>query len=187
VQLARASGVHPILVTASPKNHSLLLRLGATRCFDYNSPTVVADINAALEEGQWGKTLARAFDAVGSQTDPSSAQLMARCVADDAELVSVVVQKDPRFKMPFGAMNSDVTIHVTGMPRPITIPARRNDYTRAWGVFQWAVANYGKRFELPVVEIFNGTAEEALERRHALGSGGAGQGMGKLAIQHPLQ
>ncbi|KAL3444248.1 chaperonin 10-like protein [Aspergillus insuetus] len=186
VQLARASGVHRILVTASPKNHSLLLRLGATRCFDYNSPTVIADINAALEEGQWG-TLARALDAIGSQTDPSSAQLMARCVADDAELVSVVVQKDPRFKMPFGTMNLDVTIHVTGTPRPITIPARREDYKRAWEVFQWAVANYGKRFELPVVEIFNGTAGDVLERLHALGGGGAGQGMGKLAIQHPLQ
>jgi NADPH:quinone reductase-like Zn-dependent oxidoreductase len=186
VQLARASGVYPILVTASGKNHSLLLRLGATRCFDYNSPTVVAEIKAALEDGQWGK-LTRGFDAVGSQTNPSSAQLLAHCVADDADLVSVVVQRDPRFKMPFATTNSDVTIHVTGMPRPITIPARPHDHERAWRAFQWAVANYGKHFELPVVEIFNGTAEEALERLQALGGGGAGQGMGKLAIQHPLR
>ncbi|KAL3483134.1 chaperonin 10-like protein [Aspergillus germanicus] len=185
VQLARASGVYPILVTASPKNHSLLLRLGATRCFDYKSPTVVAEINAALEDGRWGK-LTRGFDAVGSQTNPSSAQLLARCVADDADLVSVVVQRDPRFKMPFATTNSDVTIHVTGMPQPITIPARPHDHERAWGALQWAVTNYGKHFELPVVEIFDGTAEEALERLHTLGSG-AGQGMGKLAIQHPLQ
>ncbi|CEL03917.1 hypothetical protein ASPCAL05054 [Aspergillus calidoustus] len=186
VQLARASGVHPILVTASPKNHALLLRLGATRCFDYKSPTIVAEINAALEDGRWGR-LARGFDAVGSQTDPSSAQLVAGCVADDAELASVVVQRDSRFKMPLATTNSDVTIHVTGAPGPITIPARRDDYKRAWGAFEWAVANYGKHFELPVVEIFNGTAEEALQRLQALGGGGAGQGMGKLAIQHPLQ
>ncbi|KAL3456406.1 chaperonin 10-like protein [Aspergillus heterothallicus] len=186
VQLARASGVHPILVTASPKNHSLLLGLGATRCFDYKSPTVVAEIKAALDDGRWGK-LTLGFDVVGSQTDPSSAQLLARCVANDAELVSVVVQRDPRFQMPLATTNSDVTIHVTGMPRPILIPARPRDHERAWGAFQWAVANYGKHFELPVVEIFNGTAEEALDRLQALGGGGAGQGMGKLAIQHPLQ
>ncbi|PYH72664.1 zinc-binding alcohol dehydrogenase family protein [Aspergillus vadensis CBS 113365] len=185
VQLARASGIHPILVTASPKNHPLLLRLGATCCFDYKSPNVVSEIAASLEDGQWGK-LRRGFDAVGSQTDPSSAELLARCVAaDDAQLVSVVVQRDPRFRMPFATTNSDVTIRVTGTPGPITIPARRDDYKRAWGVFQWAVEHYGKHFELPEVDVFSGSAEEALERLQVLG--GAGQGMGKLAIQHPLR
>ncbi|KAL4875168.1 chaperonin 10-like protein [Aspergillus karnatakaensis] len=190
LQLARASGVHPILVTASPKNHPLLLRLGATRCFDYRSLTVISEIATALQDGQWGN-LRCGFDAVGSLTDPSSAELLARCVTgddndkDDAQLVSVVVQRDPRFRMPFATTNSDVTIHVAGAPGLITIPARKDDAKRAWEALQWAVANYGTGFELPVVDVFNGTAEEALERLRALG--GAGQGLGKLAIQHPLR
>lgn len=38
VQLARASGVSPILMTASPQRHALPTELGATRYFDYRSP-----------------------------------------------------------------------------------------------------------------------------------------------------
>lgn len=72
VQLARASGIHPIIVTASPRNHTLLLRLGATCCFDYNSPDVVSEIGAFLETGQLG-TLTHGFDTVRSQGDNCSA------------------------------------------------------------------------------------------------------------------
>lgn len=184
IQLARASGIHPILVTASPKNHSLLLQLGATRCFDYRSPQVASEIKAALEEGQWG-TLAHGFDTVGSQPGAGSAQAMAGCVSEGAELVSVVVQNDPRFKMPFATPNQDVTIQVKGVPHPITIPARIADYERAWEVLQWAVTNYGVCFQFPSVEIVQGTAEEALKQVIALAD--HGRGLGKLVLRHPLQ
>lgn len=184
IQLARASGIYPILVTASPKNHSLLLRLGATRCFDYKSPQVASEIKAALEEGQWG-TLAHGLDAVGSQLGAGSAQTMAGCVSEEAELVSVVVQNDPRFKMPFATPNQDFTIQVRGVPHPITIPARRADYERAWKAFQWAVTNYGVGFQLPSVEIARGTAEEALEQVMTLAD--HGRGLGKLVLRHPLR
>lgn len=47
VQLAAAAG-YDVVATASPKNHDQLRRLGASRVFDYNSPTAVSDIVSAL-------------------------------------------------------------------------------------------------------------------------------------------
>ncbi|KAK6206709.1 hypothetical protein QIS74_13197 [Colletotrichum tabaci] len=63
IQLAKAAGFGHIFATASPKNHAVLQKLGATRCFDYNSPVVAEDIRAAAEE--LGVVLATAFDTVG--------------------------------------------------------------------------------------------------------------------------
>ncbi|KAK1139323.1 hypothetical protein N8T08_001094 [Aspergillus melleus] len=184
VQLARASGIYPILVTASPQNHPLLLRLGATRCFDYKCAHVVSDIQSALNQEGWG-TVMQGFDAVGSEAGLGSAQSMAACVSKDATLVSVVVQQDPRFKMPLATPNSDVRIQLRGVPHPITIPARKADYERAWEAFQWVVAHYGAQFQFPSVEIFNGSAEDAMNKVIAVA--GHGRGLGKLVLQHPLQ
>jgi NADPH:quinone reductase-like Zn-dependent oxidoreductase len=47
IQLAVAAG-YEVVATASPRNHDRALALGATRVFDYASPTVVADVAAAL-------------------------------------------------------------------------------------------------------------------------------------------
>jgi NADPH:quinone reductase-like Zn-dependent oxidoreductase len=47
IQLAAAAG-YEVVTTASPRNHARALALGATRVFDYSSPTVVADVAAAL-------------------------------------------------------------------------------------------------------------------------------------------
>ncbi|KAE8166893.1 chaperonin 10-like protein [Aspergillus tamarii] len=183
VQFARASGIYPIFVTASPQRHQLLLDLGATQCFDYRSHDVASQIKSAVEEGHWD-SIDYAFDTVGSYAGTGSANLMAECVSKEANLVSVVVQRDPRFKMPFATPNRDVTIRVHGAPRPITIPARPSDYMRAWNALQWAVAHYGAGFHFPSVDVVNGTAETALEQVQALGDGT--RGFGKLAVEHPL-
>ncbi|KAI2882788.1 hypothetical protein CBS76997_3896 [Aspergillus niger] len=184
VQLARASGIHPIIVTASPERHSLLQEFGATHCFDYKSSSVVSDIKATVKDSQWGP-LTCGFDAVGSQRGGvSSAKLVAECCSEDATLVSVVVQSDSRFKMPIATPNSDVVIKVQEVPFPITIPARPADYQRAWRALIWAVEHYGVNFRLPSVGIFEGTAEEALEELKAIADGGR---FGKLALKHPLQ
>ncbi|KAE8420248.1 chaperonin 10-like protein [Aspergillus pseudocaelatus] len=183
VQLARASDIHPIFVTASPQRHQLLLDLGATQCFDYKSPDVASQIKSALKSGQWD-SIDYGFDTVGSYAGAGSAKLMAECVSGEASLVSVVVQRDPRFKMPFATPNRDATIRVHGAPRPITIPARPSDYVRAWKALQWAVANYGAGFQFPSVDVINGIAETALEQVQALGDGA--RGFGKLALEHPL-
>ena len=67
IQLAKAAGVGPILVTASPKNHAQLEELGADECFDYRDPDVVAQIKAAVSKS--GKRLLHVLDAVGAATD----------------------------------------------------------------------------------------------------------------------
>ncbi|GAQ43380.1 hypothetical protein AKAW_03266 [Aspergillus niger] len=172
LQLARASGIHPIIVTASPERHSLLQELGATRCFDYKSSSVISDIKATVRDSQWGP-LTCGFDAVGSQKGGvGSAQLVAECCSEDATLVSVVVQSDSKFKMPIATPNMDVVIKVQNVPFPITIPARPAGYQRAWCALTWAVENYGVDFRLPSVDLFEGTAEEALEELKAIADGG---------------
>ncbi|KAH8668964.1 putative alcohol dehydrogenase [Xylariales sp. PMI_506] len=60
VQLAVAAGCE-VLSTSSPKNYDLLRRLGASRVFDYNSPSVDQDMIAALQ----GRTTAGAV-AIGT-------------------------------------------------------------------------------------------------------------------------
>lgn len=56
VQLAISAG-YEVFATCSPRNFSLLKRLGASRVFDYRSPTVVKDIIDAYK----GKTTAGAI------------------------------------------------------------------------------------------------------------------------------
>ncbi|KAJ5934784.1 chaperonin 10-like protein [Penicillium verhagenii] len=65
VQVACTSGVQPIFVTASPGRHHLLYELGATRCFNFKSKTVILEIKDALASFQ-GEAMAYALDAVGS-------------------------------------------------------------------------------------------------------------------------
>jgi NADPH:quinone reductase-like Zn-dependent oxidoreductase len=57
IQLAVAAG-YDVLATASPHNHELLIQLGASRVFDYASPTVVSDIVAALRGSEVAGVLA---------------------------------------------------------------------------------------------------------------------------------
>ncbi|KAM5344604.1 hypothetical protein ACJ41O_013139 [Fusarium nematophilum] len=104
IQIAKAVGFSPIFVTASPKNHDVLKRLGATQCFDYMSSTVVDDIRKAAATAR--VKLATVFDMVsagafGPNPETSSPALARRCCSEDAEklrLVSTgVVPADPAF------------------------------------------------------------------------------------------
>lgn len=184
IQFAKASGIFPILVTASPERHALLSELGATHCFDYKSPSVIEDIKTVLRNWDFDG-VPYGFDAVGSPSGVLSAHLVASCASQDATLVSVVVQKDRRFLMPLAATNEDVTLRIPGVPHPITIPARKEDDQRALTALQWAIENYGSRFRLVSVNVFKGRAEDALEELKALAD--KGRRFGKLAIMHPLQ
>ncbi|MCJ1473065.1 hypothetical protein MMC13_001714 [Lambiella insularis] len=56
IQLGFAAG-YEVISTASPKNFDLVKKLGAVKAFDYNSPTVIADITRILE----GRTVAGAL------------------------------------------------------------------------------------------------------------------------------
>lgn len=71
IQLAVAAG-YEVVTTASPKNFDYVKSLGASRVFDYNSPTVIHDIVAALK----GRAVAGAvsFGATGA---PACVKIMA--------------------------------------------------------------------------------------------------------------
>ena len=73
IQLAVAAG-YEVIATASPHNFDYVTVLGASRVFDYASPTVVADLVAALR----GKTLAGAI-AVGTGSSSPCAAVVRRC------------------------------------------------------------------------------------------------------------
>ncbi|KAH6981543.1 chaperonin 10-like protein [Ilyonectria sp. MPI-CAGE-AT-0026] len=88
IQIAKAAGFSPIFATASPKNHDILKRLGATECFDYKSPTVVDDIRKAAATA--GVKLATIFDSVSvgafgphADVETSSPALARRCCSDE--------------------------------------------------------------------------------------------------------
>ncbi|KXH63591.1 hypothetical protein CSAL01_09457 [Colletotrichum salicis] len=64
------------------------------------------------------------------------------------------------------------------------IPAEAEKAANMWAALDWAVKNYGKGFELPVVRVFEGTGEKALEEMETVSKQGA---FGKLVLKHPLQ
>ncbi|PYH94362.1 alcohol dehydrogenase [Aspergillus ellipticus CBS 707.79] len=182
LQLARASGIHPILVTASPSRHDLLRSLGATHCFDYQSPTVVADIKAATADAplQYG------FDTVGADIQGvNTAQLTADCVPAEALLASVLFQSDPRFLFPLSTPNVETSFQLKGMAHPVTLPPRVADWDRVRRAVRWAVENYGNGFRLPKVTVHEGTAAEALREIRLVGE--YGRGFGKVALKHSLR
>jgi len=71
VQLAVAAG-YDVVSTASPKNYDHVRALGASQVLDYNSPTVVADLIAALA----GRTVVGAI-AFGATALPACVQVVA--------------------------------------------------------------------------------------------------------------
>ena len=73
IQLAVAAG-YDVITTASPRNFDYVTSLGASQVFDYNSPTVVADIVAAFQ----GKTLAGAI-AIGTGSAEPCTEVVRAC------------------------------------------------------------------------------------------------------------
>ncbi|KAJ6456110.1 chaperonin 10-like protein [Mycena sanguinolenta] len=64
LQLLHAAGYTNVIATASTRHHAFLRTLGATHVFDYNSPTLAADIARAV--GGDGK-VPLALDAIGAE------------------------------------------------------------------------------------------------------------------------
>ncbi|KAM6522987.1 hypothetical protein FALCPG4_012593 [Fusarium falciforme] len=83
IQLARASRVSSIIVTASPKRHEVLKTLGATRCFDYNDENPVDDTKALVENA--GSGLIWGLDAIGTTSTTDSQTLLARGILEATE------------------------------------------------------------------------------------------------------
>jgi NADPH:quinone reductase-like Zn-dependent oxidoreductase len=177
IQLAQAAGCREIFVTASPGRHELLRSLGATACFDYASPSVVADIIAAVE-AQNGEIIF-AIDAVGT---PTSAKQVESCSGDSTVLVSTM-QTFGRFQMPLATRSRDVKIRIPGLAQIIDIPSQPAQAARMDAVTKWAVHNYGHAFYLPEVGVFDGDADECLAKIQETVDKGA---FWKVVLQHPL-
>lgn len=73
IQLAAAAG-YEVITTASPRNFDYVKSLGAGQFFDYNSPSVIPDIIAALA----GRTLAGAI-AFGTTSAASCIRIAGAC------------------------------------------------------------------------------------------------------------
>ncbi|KAF2028718.1 GroES-like protein [Setomelanomma holmii] len=184
VQFLRASGCTNILVTASPKRHDLLKSLGATQCFDYASSSVETDIETAVQAlGQGPITLA--LDAVGSFAPPRTSDQMMKCVKNSDAVVACVTRFDGGVQMPLATTRNGWRIKPPTAPSTITLPSEPERHKRAWKGLQWAVENYGKGFELPVVDVLGRSAEDAL--REVVKVGGEGRGFGKVVLRQPLQ
>ncbi len=72
IQLAVAAG-YEVITTSSPRNFEYVTSLGASLVFDYNSPTVIADIIAALKQ----RTLAGAIS-FGTTGAPACVKIVAK-------------------------------------------------------------------------------------------------------------
>lgn len=184
IQFAAASGCYPIFVTASPGRHEGLKKLGATRCFDYKSPSVFDEMHEELKALKSGP-IQYAMDVVGANPNPLEADGIESILAPNAKLISVVIRDDKRFQMPTATPHQDFRIHPTGLPHPITIPGKPESRKKAWAALLWAIDRYGESFKLPPVEIFRGSGEEALEELQNVADGK--RGYGKLAIPQPLK
>lgn len=182
VQLARASGVFPIFVTASPKRHALLKDYGATACFDYAAPDVVSQIQTAVDDAGAG-AIVYAADCAGAMGEVPSAMRMLTCVGHNASLLSVIPQQDKRFKMPLAAKSQPLKVQFPGAPI-MDIPAQLEDWAKMRKAVEWAVENYGLAFRLPLVEVCKGSTSDLLQVIKATAELSR---FGKLVIQHPLQ
>ncbi|KAI0857128.1 hypothetical protein F4860DRAFT_368312 [Xylaria cubensis] len=185
IYLASKAGFGPIYTTASPKNHEALLALGATRCFDYRSPTVVDEIRAAVAT-ESGRKLAVVFDAVATGTgfgepakegvdinlEKSSPALAARCISDEVAkfCASLPLPHDPRWTFCLSRRGPEESEYV-----------RRNEASVAWALDQ--LASSGSSFRMPKINVVKG-AQAGIQAIHDVFEGKIS--MEKYVIEHPM-
>ena len=190
VQYARAVGCRDILVTASPSRHELLISLGATKCFDYASPSVIEDIQEyATSDGRSG--IEYALDAVGSVDEPTSAEQMRQCCSateDTVRLASSILRADRRFALIVGFANRPFDYQLPGQTSKSSVSAEPEAHWRAWDAFLWVVERYGRDkgiFFLPKINVVNNTANDVLEAAKGIAAGTGG--FGKTVFKLPLK
>lgn len=102
---------------------------------------------------------------------------------DDTHLASLSPWAGDRFEFVLGGRDYDVIFHPPGAPEPFVSLARPADAAKMWDSLMWVLQHYGKEFKLPVIEVFEGPAEEALEELEKVADQGK---FGKLVLKHPL-
>ena len=178
IQLAKEIGVSPIIVTASERQHQVLLDLGSTKCFDYKDKAIVEQIRSYVAEQN--EPLLKIFDTVGSLAARTADQAASWGDSNATVLTSTF---SPKFQMPFAYTDFDIELEVPGGAR-ITIPRRTEDATRVRKALRWAIENYGSRFNIPKLQIISGKGQDAIESIHQVADFGAG--FGKIVIEHPI-
>ncbi|TLD04393.1 uncharacterized protein PgNI_12104 [Pyricularia grisea] len=187
LQLARASCASPIFVTASPRRHELLKRLGTTRCFDYRDPDVISQIRTAAGESGAGP-IAYAADCTGTggireagRETLISAEQAEACGDGNTLVLSVVSHETKQYKLMMASANRAFQFR---QPNGIVLsfPERPEDCERIRETLKWAVDKYGTEFEMSKVEVFEGSAENALIRVQNVMDRGE---FGKLVLVQP--
>jgi len=87
VQLARAAGVD-VIATASKHNHDYVQSLGASKVFDYSSPSVVEDIVSAIKQS--GKHLAGVYDSISYESSVKACSSILEQAGGDKKLALVL-------------------------------------------------------------------------------------------------
>ncbi|KPM42715.1 hypothetical protein AK830_g3852 [Neonectria ditissima] len=182
IQIAKSAGFNPIFATASPKNHDELKRLGATHCFDYRSPLVVDDIQAATKE--LGVSLTTAFDTVGKGSVPGEQNTPALTKAalsgatpEDLNLVCTLpIPSDKAFKNCTSYRPSG-SIGAMGTPQDPEAPIRVRK------AMEYFLASYERVVKISAVTVVKG-AEAGIREIERVARGGAS--MEKVVIEHPL-
>ena len=90
IQLAVAAG-YDVVTTASPRNHALVTGLGASRAFDYRSPTVVQDITSHVAAS--GREVAGVL-AIGTGSGDPAVRIAAATGAKRVSMASPPVSFD---------------------------------------------------------------------------------------------
>lgn len=125
-QWALSSG--EIFVTASEARHKDLLALGASKYFDYSSPTAVSDILSAIKATSEGG-FCYALGAVGTETNPTSTDLMEQCLTNpDTQTACVVFRPGPRHMMPVASKKAEFRVQLPGMPNSVSLPAKPEEH-----------------------------------------------------------
>ncbi|KAI8621296.1 alcohol dehydrogenase class-3 [Chytriomyces sp. MP71] len=115
IQFAKASG-YTVFATASPRNFDYLTRLGADKVFDYNSPTVAADIRAASNGG-----VALAFDCVSEAQSP---RICAESFRPEGGKYSALLTIDAKLLTDINAnIKVSSTLAYTATGEPVVKPA----------------------------------------------------------------
>lgn len=188
IQFAKKAGCYPIITTASPKNHDMLLSLGATECFDYNDDQVAQKIQEALRN-YTSKPLQRVFDAVvATTTSPSSTAICEALVDDSSDnLFTSSVPPPPNtakyhWSRTFCCRNVDVDFKLPNgkFLKHHAEPVLQAEIDRAT---RWAIENYGKSYRMPNVVVVKG-GEKGMQAMidSALGK----TSMVKYVIEHPI-
>ncbi|KAK6218606.1 hypothetical protein QIS74_06486 [Colletotrichum tabaci] len=164
IQLARASRIGFIIVTASPKRHHYLKTLGATHCFDYNDENTIESIKALLlDRGDgpiWG------FDAIGTISEPDSQTLLLRSIPnpekDNVSLATVLLAGHDGFEGCLAGRHLDLSLDMPDGQK-LVIPARPDEADRMWKALAWTFTHFGDKYQVPSLQVFKGTAAKALD------------------------